>query len=81
MGNPGIIKKIKMFIAAISWKLFLWASDCTAEEYHDVYMDAYLKGELRRLKVCSLMVEYTIRKTRKGWEVQNAKPKEQNTSP
>ena len=33
MGKQSIVDKVKDFIAGIGWKLFLWGSEFTAEEY------------------------------------------------
>ena len=39
MKKWSIITRIKMFIAGIGWKLFIWGNNLTEEEYwHSIYL-------------------------------------------
>lgn len=46
-----LIDKIKYRVALITWRLFLWATGMTAEEYwHEVYMQESHKERFERVR-------------------------------
>jgi len=45
MGDETIIQKLKNFIASVSFKVFLWSIDMTADEYWTgIYKEESLKN-------------------------------------